>query len=68
METLRLHISTRAPAEQVGEMLGVHAQTVRYRLRNLDARLGERLADPDHRFAVEAALRALHLRSGDAGA
>ncbi|WP_217143659.1 helix-turn-helix domain-containing protein [Streptomyces sp. AC627_RSS907] len=64
VETLRVHVSTRAPAEQVGEMLGVHAQTVRYRLRNLDTLLGDRLADPDHRFALEAALRALHLRSG----
>lgn len=62
VETLRVHVSTRAPAEQVGEMLGVHAQTVRYRLRNLDARLGDRLADPDHRFALEAALRSLHLQ------
>ncbi|MFC4329246.1 helix-turn-helix domain-containing protein [Streptomyces andamanensis] len=64
VETLRVHVSTRAPAEQVGEILGVHAQTVRYRLRNLDARLGDRLADPGHRFALEAALRSLHLREG----
>ncbi|MEV8585422.1 helix-turn-helix domain-containing protein [Streptomyces sp. NPDC051180] len=61
IETLRVHISTRGPAEQVGEMLGVHAQTVRYRLRNLDSHFGDRLLDPDHRFALEAALRALHL-------
>ncbi|MEV7569478.1 helix-turn-helix domain-containing protein [Streptomyces tanashiensis] len=62
IETLRVHISTRAPAEQVGEMLGVHAQTVRYRLRNLDNHFGDRLLDPDHRFALEAALRALHVQ------
>ncbi|MEK9518109.1 helix-turn-helix domain-containing protein [Streptomyces sp. NPDC087908] len=61
IETLRVHVSTRAPAEQVGELLGVHAQTVRYRLRNLDGHFGDRLLDPDHRFALEAALRALHL-------
>ncbi|GAA2393331.1 helix-turn-helix domain-containing protein [Streptomyces glaucosporus] len=67
VETLRVHISTRAPAEQVGETLGVHAQTVRYRLRNLETRLGDRLADPDRRFALEAALRALHLQSGGRG-
>ncbi|HZF91109.1 helix-turn-helix domain-containing protein [Streptomyces sp.] len=65
IETLRVHISTRAPAEQVGELLGVHAQTVRYRLRNLEAHLGDRLADPEHRFALEVALRALHLRGHD---
>ncbi|MFF5930826.1 helix-turn-helix domain-containing protein [Streptomyces hydrogenans] len=61
IETLRVHVSTRAPAEQVGELLGVHAQTVRYRLRNLDTHFGDRLLDPDHRFALEAALRSLHL-------
>lgn len=61
IETLRVHISTWAPAEQVGEMLGVHAQTVRYRLRNLDNHFGDRLLDPEHRFALEAALRSLHL-------
>ncbi|CAM5574680.1 hypothetical protein STENM223S_05379 [Streptomyces tendae] len=55
VETLRVHVSTRASAEQVGEILGVHAQTVRYRLRTLDAYLGDRLADPDHRFALEVA-------------
>ncbi|MFD8254183.1 helix-turn-helix domain-containing protein [Streptomyces werraensis] len=65
VETLRVHVSTRAPAEQVGEMLGVHAQTVRYRLRTLETYLGDRLADPDHRFALEVALRSRHLRSGD---
>ncbi|CAL9445497.1 helix-turn-helix domain-containing protein [Streptomyces sp. enrichment culture] len=65
VETLRVHVSTRAPAEQVGEMLGVHAQTVRYRLRTLDTLLGDRLADPDHRFAIEVALRSLHLRGHD---
>ncbi|MFF9216356.1 helix-turn-helix domain-containing protein [Streptomyces viridosporus] len=67
VETLRAHVSTRAPAEQVGEMLGVHAQTVRYRLRTLDGYLGDRLADPDRRFALEVTLRSLHLRErGDA--
>ncbi|MGP2437254.1 helix-turn-helix domain-containing protein [Streptomyces sp. JW3] len=65
VETLRVHVSTRAPAEQVGELLGVHAQTVRYRLRNLDSLLGDRLADPDRRFALEASLRALHLLERD---
>jgi DNA-binding PucR family transcriptional regulator len=65
IETLRVHITTRAPAEQVGETLGVHAQTVRYRLRNLDTRFGDQLDDPERRFALEAALRALHLRGDD---
>ncbi|MFI6943451.1 PucR family transcriptional regulator [Streptomyces sp. NPDC050418] len=67
IETLRVHITSRAPAEQVGEELGVHAQTVRYRLRNLDSYFGERLGDPDHRFALEAVLRAQYLQGADQG-
>ncbi|MYW64478.1 PucR family transcriptional regulator [Streptomyces sp. SID8379] len=61
VETLHAWLTTRGTADQVGEVLGVHAQTVRYRLRNLDAHFGDRLDDPAHRFAMEAALRALHL-------
>ncbi|MEV1018940.1 helix-turn-helix domain-containing protein [Streptomyces sp. NPDC050264] len=65
VETLHAWLTTRGTAEQVGEVLGVHAQTVRYRLRNLDAHFGDRLEDPAHRFAMEAALRAMHLHDGD---
>jgi DNA-binding PucR family transcriptional regulator len=61
VETLHAWLTTRGTADQVGEVLGVHAQTVRYRLRNLDAHFGDRLEDPTHRFAMEAALRALRL-------
>ncbi|MCQ4211141.1 helix-turn-helix domain-containing protein [Streptomyces longispororuber] len=64
VETLHAWLTTRGTADQVGDVLGVHAQTVRYRLRNLDAHFGARLEDPDHRFAMEAALRALHLHGG----
>jgi PucR C-terminal helix-turn-helix domain len=38
--------------------LGVHAQTVRYRLTRLRELLGDDLDDPDARFELEAALRA----------
>ncbi|WP_353942328.1 helix-turn-helix domain-containing protein [Streptomyces sp. HUAS MG91] len=62
VETLHAWLTTRGTAEQVGDALGVHAQTVRYRLRKLDAHFGDRLEAPTHRFALEAALRALHLR------
>ncbi|MEV3853272.1 helix-turn-helix domain-containing protein [Streptomyces sp. NPDC050095] len=64
VETLHAWLTTRGTADQVGDVLGVHAQTVRYRLRNLDAHFGDRLEDPGHRFAMEAALRALHLHGG----
>ena len=38
--------------------LGVHAQTVRYRMARLRDLLGDELDDPDARFELEAALRA----------
>ncbi|MBY8876427.1 helix-turn-helix domain-containing protein [Actinacidiphila acidipaludis] len=62
IDTLRIWLTTRGTAAQVAEQLGVHPQTVRYRLRILDRAFGERLNDPDDRFATEIALRALHLR------
>ncbi|MER7108224.1 helix-turn-helix domain-containing protein [Streptomyces sp. NPDC000229] len=62
VETLRIWLDTRGTAAQMGELLDVHPQTVRYRMRNLEARFGGRLADPRSRFATEAVLRALHLR------
>ncbi|MGW6400782.1 PucR family transcriptional regulator [Streptomyces sp. NPDC055134] len=61
VETLHAWLTTRGTAEQVGDTLGVHAQTVRYRLRNLESHFGPQLEDPERRFAMEAALRALHL-------
>lgn len=62
IETLRVWLRTRGTAAQVGERLGVHPQTVRYRMRQIEQTLGDDLADPDTRFAIEVALRALWLR------
>ncbi|MCL2551633.1 MAG: helix-turn-helix domain-containing protein [Actinomycetia bacterium] len=62
IDTLRIWLTTRGTAAQVADLLGVHPQTVRYRLRILDRAFGEHLNDPDDRFATEIALRALHLR------
>ncbi|WP_405580813.1 helix-turn-helix domain-containing protein [Streptomyces sp. NBC_01190] len=62
IDTLRIWLTTRGTAVQVAEVLGVHPQTVRYRLRILDRAFGGQLTDPDERFATEIALRALHLR------
>ncbi|MFM9373651.1 helix-turn-helix domain-containing protein [Streptomyces sp. Da 82-17] len=63
-ETLHAWLTTRGTAEQVGETLGVHAQTVRYRLRTLTTLFPGQLDDPTHRFAIEAALRARHVQGG----
>lgn len=62
IETLRVRLTTHGTAAQVAELLGVHPQTVRYRLRVLDRAFGDRLTRPDDRFATEIALRALHLK------
>ncbi|MEE1754018.1 helix-turn-helix domain-containing protein [Streptomyces sp. SP18CS02] len=63
VETLRIWLDTRGTAAQMGELLDVHPQTVRYRMRNLEARFDGRLGAPETRFATEAVLRALRLRA-----
>ncbi|MFJ3103959.1 helix-turn-helix domain-containing protein [Streptomyces sp. NPDC086835] len=62
IETLRIWLDTRGTAARMGELLDVHPQTVRYRLRNLESIFGDQLTDPESRFATEGVLRALHLR------
>ncbi|WP_405997491.1 helix-turn-helix domain-containing protein [Streptomyces sp. NBC_00829] len=63
VDTLRIWLDTRGTAARMGELLDVHPQTVRYRMRSLEAILGEQLVDPERRFAIEAVLRALELRA-----
>ncbi|WP_067826200.1 helix-turn-helix domain-containing protein [Actinomadura kijaniata] len=60
-ETLAAWVTTRGTAIEIGERLNVHAQTVRYRLRQLEAHLGDALEDADARFSLEATLRAATL-------
>ncbi|MFE7133453.1 helix-turn-helix domain-containing protein [Streptomyces sp. NPDC057638] len=64
VDTLRIWLDTRGTAAQMGALLDVHPQTVRYRMRNLDAILGDRLVDAERRFALELVLRAQGLREG----
>ncbi|MDQ0792750.1 helix-turn-helix domain-containing protein [Streptomyces sp. B1I3] len=63
LETLRIWLDTRGTAAQMGELLDVHPQTVRYRMRGLESIFGGQLTDPETRFATEAVLRALRLRA-----
>lgn len=65
--TLQAWLRTRGTAARVGGDLGVHPQTVRYRMRQIERALGDELADPDSRFAIEVVLRALWLRERAAG-
>ncbi|MFH8748117.1 helix-turn-helix domain-containing protein [Streptomyces rimosus] len=57
-ETLdALLMSWGRSAPEVAQALGIHPQTARKRLRQLDALFDGRLADPDFRFAALLALR-----------
>jgi hypothetical protein len=64
IDTLRAWLDTRGSIVRMADLLHVHPQTVRYRLRNLEKVCGVQLADPDRRFAIELALRALQTRHG----
>ncbi|MFI1393846.1 PucR family transcriptional regulator [Streptomyces sp. NPDC020681] len=61
-ETLLAWLETRGGTPEVAARLGVHPQTVRYRLRQLRELWGEDLDDPDRRFELELVLRARRLR------
>lgn len=63
IDTLRIWLDTRGTAAHMGELLDVHPQTVRYRMRNLESIFGQQLIDPQSRFSTEAVLRALQLRA-----
>lgn len=56
--TLMAWLRHRGAQAAVAAELGVHPQTVRYRLRRLRELFGAALEDPDRRFALELALRA----------
>ncbi|EGX57444.1 regulatory protein [Streptomyces zinciresistens K42] len=61
-ETLLAWLETRGGAPEVAARLGVHPQTVRYRLRQIRELWGEEMDDPDRRFELELVLRARRLR------
>jgi PucR C-terminal helix-turn-helix domain len=61
-ETFGAWLETGGTAPAMAERLGVHPQTVRYRMRKLESALDGQLSDPDARFAIEAVLRATRLR------
>ncbi|MEV7283804.1 helix-turn-helix domain-containing protein [Streptomyces sp. NPDC093252] len=61
-ETLLAWLETRGGAPEVAGRLGVHPQTVRYRLRQIRELWGDEIDDPDRRFELELVLRAQRLR------
>lgn len=61
--TLSAWLRTNGNVKEIAAGLGVHPQTVRYRMRQLQDALGDELHDPDARFEMEATLRAAELRA-----
>lgn len=61
-ETLLAWLETRGGAPEVAARLGVHPQTVRYRLRQIRELWGGEMDDPDRRFELELVLRAQRLK------
>ena len=56
-ETLGAWLDRPGQVQAVAVALGVHPQTVRYRVRQLRELFGERLEDPEARFELSLALR-----------
>ncbi|MDO8213662.1 CdaR family transcriptional regulator [Conexibacter sp. CPCC 206217] len=61
LETLAGWLAHPARPQAIADELGVHVQTVRYRLRQLRELLGTALDDPEARFELSVALRARQL-------
>jgi len=57
-ETLRAWLDRPGQVQAVAAVLGVHPQTVRYRVRKLRELFGDALEDPERRFELALALRA----------
>jgi hypothetical protein len=57
-ETLKAWLDRPGQVQAVATELGVHPQTVRYRVRQLRELFGDALDDPDRRFELSLALRA----------
>ncbi|WHT21768.1 helix-turn-helix domain-containing protein [Crossiella sp. CA-258035] len=64
-ETLLAWLETRSGAPEVAARLGIHPQTVRYRMHQLENLFGEALTDPAARFELELVLRAARLRQSN---
>lgn len=62
-ETLLSWLRNGGNAAKIAVELSVHPQTARYRVRQLKEAFGDRLHDPDARFAMETALRAKRFRA-----
>ena len=62
METLEVWLDTRGSAIEMADVLHVHPQTIRYRMRQMEKTFAERLDNPEARFAMELVVRVYRLR------
>ncbi|MFI5609396.1 helix-turn-helix domain-containing protein [Amycolatopsis sp. NPDC051903] len=67
LETLRAWLDSQGNIVEIADRLQIHPQTVRYRMRQLQATLGDRLRDPAARFEMELVLRQTAPRRPAAG-
>ncbi|QRP44482.1 CdaR family transcriptional regulator [Amycolatopsis sp. FDAARGOS 1241] len=67
LETLRAWLDSQGNVVEIAELLQIHPQTVRYRMRQLQATFGHRLRDPAARFEMALVLRATAPRRSTAG-
>lgn len=58
-ETLRTYLDSFGDVADAAEILHVHPNTVRYRVRKIEEHLGASLADPDARLLLSLSLRAV---------
>lgn len=60
-ETLLVWLRTTGSAPEIAATLGIHPQTVRYRMHQIEELFGSRLNKPESRLDLEVALRAAQL-------
>ncbi|WP_410633174.1 helix-turn-helix domain-containing protein [Amycolatopsis sp. cmx-4-83] len=60
-ETLLCWLEHNGSTPEIAQTLGIHPQTVRYRVGQLTELFGDRLADPARRLEIQMALRAHQL-------
>jgi hypothetical protein len=61
IDTFEPWLERRGTATEIAAMLGVHVQTVRYRINRLKEIFGDVIDNPDSRLAFELALRVMRL-------
>ncbi|HSZ43108.1 MAG TPA: helix-turn-helix domain-containing protein [Trebonia sp.] len=61
IDTFEPWLERRGTVTEIAAMLGVHVQTVRYRIKQLKEIFGDAIDDPDSRLAFELTLRVMRL-------